>query len=311
MPLWLQILLAILGILIYLLLCIGFSLYNKFVNADLYRDEAFNYGPLRPEGVPTDRFLINLHSHSRGSDGLLTPYQLIKWHIANGYNGLVISDHNTTQNIDAVEQAAREIDPKFVVIPGVEFTAFKIHMNLIGVRSFPWSKLNMSSKVSRIKAAIEFCHQQGGLVQYNHRGFYRNKNWPTYKELYEWGIDGIEIFNGFNVKFVDRQADRFIEEMNAKSEQTGKPRRLFKAAGVDLHDPCRELRVYTEPLTEDLSVNGILEALKSGMTNVWAPTDLNKERSRIYPERPHKYVNPKYQQFQKRWLIFTWLGRFF
>jgi predicted metal-dependent phosphoesterase TrpH len=288
-----------------------FSLYNKFINADLYPDEAFNYGPVRPEGVPPDRFLINLHSHSRGSDGLLTPHQLVKWHIANGYNGLVISDHNTSQNIEAVERAAKEIDPKFVVIPGIEFTAFKIHMNLIGVRECPWSRLNMSSKVSRIKAAIDFCHRKGGLVQYNHRGFYRNKTWPTYEQLYEWGIDGIEIFNGFNVKFVDQQAERFLEEINAKNEQSGNPRRLYKAAGVDLHDPCRELRVYTEPITEDVSVNGIIEALKKGNTRVWAPPDLIAEKNRFHPERPYRYGNPNYRQFQKRWLIFTWLGRFF
>jgi hypothetical protein len=37
--------------------------------------------------------------------------------------------------VEAVKEAAVRLDPAFVVIPGVEFTSLRVHMNLIGVRT--------------------------------------------------------------------------------------------------------------------------------------------------------------------------------
>ncbi len=283
------------GVFAYIFVSYAFAALSTFWYHDYYDDEALVYKGTRPPGVPEGAFLVDLHCHTTASDGVLSPRQLVLWAISNGYNGVCVSDHNTMDNVEAVKEAAASIDPQFVVIPGVEFTSMRAHINLIGIKT-PLRKPGMLwTRKSTIKAAIDHAHAEGGVVQFNHKAWYP---YDILKHLprgwwMEQGIDGWEVYNGFG--FVDTEALDFIEDNKAR-------RVMYASAGTDVHDPAKHKRAYTEILTDDRSIPGIITALKTGKTRI----HLVSEGPR--PEKGMLRLNPKKQAFIRKWLWLDWVG---
>ena len=75
-----------------------------------------------------DKYMIDLHTHSFLSDGVLLPSELVRRASANGYEAIAITDHVDWSNIDTVlpgiVKTANELNKywKICVIPGVELT---------------------------------------------------------------------------------------------------------------------------------------------------------------------------------------------
>ncbi|HUE75186.1 MAG TPA: PHP domain-containing protein [Chloroflexota bacterium] len=63
---------------------------------------------------------IDLHAHTTASDGVLTPEQLVRLAIDNGLNVLAITDHDTTDGVDAAVRAAA--GSPVTIWPGVELS---------------------------------------------------------------------------------------------------------------------------------------------------------------------------------------------
>jgi predicted metal-dependent phosphoesterase TrpH len=63
---------------------------------------------------------VDLHSHSRYSDGTLTPAALVRHARASGVDVLALTDHDTTAGIGEAQAAAREAGVR--LIPGVEIS---------------------------------------------------------------------------------------------------------------------------------------------------------------------------------------------
>lgn len=273
--------------------CLNFKLH------DGYKDEDIVYPRRRPDGVTDDAFLIDMHAHTNVSDGLLDPGQLVAWSISNGYDGLVVTDHNTMEGVDALQAAAARAGRPFVVIPGVEFTSLRVHMNLIGVRTpMPRPNLLWPTKQS-IKAAIDHAHAEGGVVQLNHPGWYPYRIFKSLPR--EWwlaqGIDGWEVYNGFG--FTDEDALGFIKQHENE-------RVMFASGGTDVHDPAKHHRMYTEVLTTDRSVEGVITALKAGKTRAITSAGTTQDRDR--PERGKIAHNPERLACIKRWAWLDWIG---
>mgnify|MGYP006289416473 CR=1 FL=1 len=299
MNFWILVLFLV-GLFFYYLGSMIFAALANFKFHDYYLDEDLKYERRRPDGIPEDAFLVDFHCHTTASDGLLEPHQLVLWSIANGYDGLVVSDHNTMENVQAVKDAANDINPSFLVIPGVEFTSMRVHLNLIGVQTPVEPKPGMvwCSK-EKIKQAIDHAHEQGGVVQFNH------KDWYPYNVLKhlsrEWwmeqGIDGWEVYNGF--KFIDQEALDFIDQK--KEIKT-----MYASAGTDVHDPAKHYRVYTEVLTEDRTIDGVLNAVKQGKTRLHFEKEWRVNLDR--PEKGKVKLNPDRQAYLKKTLLINWLG---
>jgi predicted metal-dependent phosphoesterase TrpH len=298
MNFWILVL-CLAGLVGYVIASVIFCILLNFKYHDSYLDEDLTYPRRRPEGVPSDAFLVDLHSHTNVSDGLLSPAQLVAWSIANGYDGLVVSDHNTLAGFEAVKEAAARLDPTFVVIPGIEFTSLRAHMNLIGVRT-PTKRPNLlwPSKQT-IKEAIDHAHAEGGVVQLNHPAWYPYKILKSLPR--EWwmaqGIDGWEVYNGFG--FTDEEAVGFIKQHEAD-------RVMFASGGTDVHDPAKHHRMYTEVLTTDRTVNGVIEALKAGKTR--AISTATNERAQDRPEHGKIVLNPARLAYINRWAWLDWIG---
>lgn len=63
---------------------------------------------------------FDLHTHSKCSDGSLTPAELIQEAVAKGLDGISLTDHDTVDGIDEAIAEAKRLH--FTFIPGVEFT---------------------------------------------------------------------------------------------------------------------------------------------------------------------------------------------
>ena len=72
--------------------------------------------------------MIDLHTHSIFSDGVLVPAELVRRAMVTGYEAIAITDHADSSNIDfiipRIIQVAKDLSDLWpiVVIPGVEIT---------------------------------------------------------------------------------------------------------------------------------------------------------------------------------------------
>ncbi|KAJ1878813.1 hypothetical protein LPJ71_010893, partial [Coemansia sp. S17] len=80
--------------------------------------------------------LLDGHAHTTLSDGRLTPEQLVEYSIAQGFNAIIVTDHNTVAGGLRAETYAKSKYPgRFIVIPGMEYSNCRIHMNFINLNT--------------------------------------------------------------------------------------------------------------------------------------------------------------------------------
>ncbi len=82
-------------------------------------------------GVQAERAsVVDLHTHSTASDGLLAPARLVALAIERGLRVLALTDHDTVGGVAEASQAAAGTDLRF--IPGVELSTYveagEVHM---------------------------------------------------------------------------------------------------------------------------------------------------------------------------------------
>ena len=65
--------------------------------------------------------VVDLHLHTRASDGRLTPTELIDLVASRGLKTIAVTDHDSTEGLDEAIEAAKAY-PELSVIPGVELS---------------------------------------------------------------------------------------------------------------------------------------------------------------------------------------------
>ncbi|GAM21139.1 hypothetical protein SAMD00019534_043140 [Acytostelium subglobosum LB1] len=202
----------VLIVLLILIIPISISIYNSPPRRYLSSKASFdgpdsvdpriNHTVYDADRVPTYNVLLDAHSHSTYSDGGLSPEQNIIWHIKNGFNAMVLTDHNTASGGVAGQRIALEkYSDKIVVIPGIEWTNCRCHMGLIGLtEDVPLYKFPTNEQIKEI---IDLTHSKGGFAVLNHYPWstWANLEQPTLQEFLEMGIDFIEVVNGDTFDF--------------------------------------------------------------------------------------------------------------
>src|SRR3990172_5833414 len=62
---------------------------------------------------------VDLHSHTRASDGSLTARELVREAVKHGVRVLAVTDHDSTEGLaDAIDEAAKH--PPLTIVPGIE-----------------------------------------------------------------------------------------------------------------------------------------------------------------------------------------------
>lgn len=109
--------------------------------------------------------LIDLHSHSTFSDGVLSPASLIARAAANGVSVLALTDHDEVGGLAPAAQAAREAG--LILIPGVEVSATwagrTIHVLGLGIDPLDAQLLKglAEQTASRLRRAIRISEGLG------------------------------------------------------------------------------------------------------------------------------------------------------
>ena len=242
-------------------------------------DYVFDY-KRKSDILPEKGFFLDTHAHSTASDGWMTPEQCIMWHIANGFNAFVLTDHNTGKNNKYILELQDKY-PEIVIIPGFEWTTLRIHLNFLGIEDFP-GKIKFNPTDEQIKSAIKRAKEMGAIVQVDHitwtmdqpmlrKGKYTH---PTRQQLLEWGVDGFEINN--EMRWYDPKTVHWLERLKENNQL---PRPIFLSTGTDIHNPLKEWATcWTELLLnpeelKDPNWSVIKKALSEGRTRIWVDHD--------------------------------------
>jgi predicted metal-dependent phosphoesterase TrpH len=80
---------------------------------------------------------IDLHNHSRVSDGLLTPAELVRLAAANGVTTLALTDHDDTEGLAEAGGAARGLGMRFINGVEVSVTWQQHTVHIVGLNIDP------------------------------------------------------------------------------------------------------------------------------------------------------------------------------
>jgi PHP domain len=128
-----------------------------------------------PDTVPWDpsfgdyNVLLETHTHTYFSDGSMSPEQVVEWALAYGYTAVVVTDHNTIRGGLRAKKYALDkgYNETILVIPGVEYTCCRVHMNLIGINETIQPSVAWPTDME-IENAIKRTHELGGIALLNH-----------------------------------------------------------------------------------------------------------------------------------------------
>ena len=141
-------------------------------------------------------FKGNTHSHTINSDGDSTPDDVVRWYRENGYNFLVLSDHNFLTPTDGLNSIFAA-DDKFILVRGTEVTdSFKdkaIHINGLNVEGAVKPQ-GGTSVLDTMQRDVNAIREVKGVPHINHPNF----GWSiTADELRQLQNNKLfEIFNG-------------------------------------------------------------------------------------------------------------------
>lgn len=176
---------------------------------------------------------FDIHIHSKySSDGVMDPQFMIKLAKKNGYDGLVITDHNSMD-------AYKNLDPEGIqIIKGVEVSSCCGHILAIGINE-------MIPKGLSVEETIEQIHDQGGLAIAAHP--YRFWSGLGEKNTRSGKFDAIEILNS-----------RSFHKDNEAAKILANELRLPGTSGSDAHLPYEFDRAWIN------FKNDLLKDIKNG-----------------------------------------------
>jgi hypothetical protein len=136
----------------------------------------------------------NTHTHTLNSDGDSPPDTVIRWYKTNGYNFLVLSDHDT---ITEPRTFGRWMDSSFILVPGEEVTGRyqgkPVHLTAVGLQRIV-KPLTAPTLLGTLQGNGEAIRNAGGVAIINHP----NYRWALSREIIAQtnGIMLFELFNG-------------------------------------------------------------------------------------------------------------------
>lgn len=237
----------------------------------------------------------NTHTHTWNSDGDAAPDEVVRWYRSNGYQFLVITDHEYITPT-APLQALLGTDKKFLLIPGQEISqgvtddrfpaAYRpAHVTAIGIANAimpigsegsEWSYIYapkgtlVSSTYTRNIAAVR---QAGGIAQINHPNFRWSISADDIPDLPDGTL--FEVWNGHalahNIGGVDASGRRTQSSEELWDVLLSRGRKVWAVGADDSHSFGRRESTDNPPgqawimvRAEELSQNAILAAIRKG-----------------------------------------------
>jgi len=219
-----------------------------------------NYSDLKEKlmSLTKEDFLskADLHIHSKFSDGMLSPEDIVKITQEKNYKIISITDHNTVKGYLKTNILRNDF-----VIPGVEFDCWHkgvlVHILGYGIdinnkhiqalckrNSKCFKALGLRFMLTTLSAreAIKTIKEAGGVAVLAHPACYWAVSLDTlFKELKIMGLDGVEcyyLYIGFMKKLLKFHSEQLIFDLAKKYS-------LIKTGGSDNHSAKFDFEKYT------------------------------------------------------------------
>jgi MYXO-CTERM domain-containing protein len=237
------------------------------------------YVPVAALNTEKRYYATDFHVHSDQSTDAKPSLDAIALYAeTHGIDAVEISDHNTITQLDYFATTQR-LHPKVLLIPGYEYTTYDGHGNAIGASK--WVDHKVGQPGVDINTAAQAIRAQGGLFAINHPR--APESLPVVGQICigcRWNqpidpslVSAVEIMTGGRSQqgFAFQSATmEFWESLLA----TGK--HIAAISGSDDHKGGVDEAFYQSPignpitmvLAKELSVQGILEGIRSGKTVV-------------------------------------------
>jgi hypothetical protein len=126
------------------------------------------------------------HMHTLGSDGVYSVQEVAQLGKKQGLDYIIVTDHNNyTHNFQQVEEEG------ITVIPGTEWTHYKGHAGLLGVKK-PFESAFCVNSLEEAQTKLAEAQKNGALLVLNHP-FDHNCGWKWGMENFNY--DAVEIWN--------------------------------------------------------------------------------------------------------------------
>lgn len=227
--------------------------------------------------MPRKTTRIDMHSHTRGSDGVGTPEQIVRHAVESGIHGLCLTDHHASFIDDNAEvwkvaQALREAD--IFPIVGCEYSTKQGHLLIFGPR-IPAKHFGMYPDMQDV---IDWANKFGGACVVPHP--YQSYKYMCGDKLAQMeGLAGVEVLNG--------QVERRRAEDNVKARKKAEELGIPMTAGSDAHMPHDIGCVYTEFEGRIRGERKFLDALRAGD---FRPVRNEKLIEKLAAERKKRYA---------------------
>ena len=157
--------------------------------------------------------ILDLHIHSRYSDGLYSPTVIAKHAKLIGLDGFGITDHNTVKGHKKAKLAAKRFGLEFV--PGIEVSSHNGHVIGLGIEE--------PVGIGSAAEVVERIHELGGVAVAPHP--YDVLRHGVWRVLDKVDFDYIEVYN----------SRTFFEPLNRCALAAAKRLKLPGVVGSDAH----------------------------------------------------------------------------
>lgn len=104
----------------------------------------------------------DMHTHTTSSDGVYTTDEIIHQAKINQLDFLFITNHNNFYN-----NALKDTYENITVLPGVEWTHYKAHIGLLGIRN-PYEKRFLANSLEEAQKIVNNAKKKGSIIALNH-----------------------------------------------------------------------------------------------------------------------------------------------
>lgn len=187
---------------------------------------------------------IDLHVHTKRSDGISSPIEMMYFARKKQLDGIAITDHDNPLTEDEIE-LIKECAYDLIIIPGVEVSAKEGHVLLLGVHEAP-------EKNTSITDVIRFGKKKNAIIIIPHPFDIFRKGLGKVIDKIEY--DAIEVYN----------AESILPIFNIKARLYAFEKNKVPVAGSDAHLPEAIGLAYTIIATKSREPKSIYDSIRKG-----------------------------------------------
>ncbi len=152
-------------------------------------------------GADLHDIVVDFHSHTNVSHDVRNTWMRgfdteanLRWHTRAGFDATFITDHNTVAGLKTGKPDTRNKEGLAVACPGVEVSAWRAHIVLLG-DTLPVDRSRYNGSLDALLTLIATSDSTLGALSVASLPEYRRNHWDRLDRLVAAGLDGFEVVN--------------------------------------------------------------------------------------------------------------------